>query len=166
MARLGDVAAKVRSKNAGPFWLTIDVFCGSADAFERIARALDAGRIADTLQIEPQTIRRFDIADLDVVKISFPRPTVQGAIDDRDLHGAIMEMAGNRSLAAALKQIVGLPVLVKAFSSYSDDDLWRSFHQHENIVDALRAGDANWAEAAMRSHILAGRAILLPAARS
>lgn len=83
---------------------------------------------------------------------------------DRDLHDAIIDMAGNRSLTAALKQIVGLPVLVKAFSTYCGDDLWRSFHQHENIVDALRAGDEDWAEAAMRSHILAGRAILLPSA--
>ena len=26
MARLGDTVFKVRSKNAGPFWVTIDVF--------------------------------------------------------------------------------------------------------------------------------------------
>ncbi len=81
---------------------------------------------------------------------------------DRELHGQIVDMARNRSLAAALKQIVGLPVLVKAFSTYTGDDLWRSFHHHENIVDALHAGDEEWAEAAMRSHILAGRSILLP----
>jgi len=27
MAKLGAVVEKVRSKNAGPFWLTIDIFC-------------------------------------------------------------------------------------------------------------------------------------------
>ncbi len=81
---------------------------------------------------------------------------------DRELHGQIMDMARNRSLAAALKQVVGLPVLVKAFSTYSGEDLWRSFHHHEDIVAALHAGDEEWAEAAMRSHILAGRSVLRP----
>lgn len=81
---------------------------------------------------------------------------------DREFHEQIMSMAGNRSLAAALRQTVGLPVLVKAFSTYSGADLWRSFHHHENIAAALRARDEDWAEAAMRAHVLAGRATLLP----
>ena len=37
-------------------------------------------------------IKRFDIADLMVVKFSIPRPVVQGAAADRDMHGAQWSM--------------------------------------------------------------------------
>jgi len=37
---------------------------------------------------DSQLLKRFEMADLNVVKISLPRPTTQGAIDDRDMHGA------------------------------------------------------------------------------
>ena len=31
--RVADIALKVRSKNAGPFWVTVDVFCGGGPAY-------------------------------------------------------------------------------------------------------------------------------------
>ena len=37
MSQLGDLVQKVRSKNAGPFWLTIDIFCGSEAVFDWFA---------------------------------------------------------------------------------------------------------------------------------
>ena len=88
MTRLADLATKVRSKNAGPFWLTIDVFCGTPDAFRRVCAALSSDRVATVLQTDPERLRRFEIADLNVLKFSLPRPCVQGARQDRDMHGA------------------------------------------------------------------------------
>ena len=38
MPELSTIADKVRSKNAGPFWLTIDILCGSDDSFNRSAK--------------------------------------------------------------------------------------------------------------------------------
>ena len=35
MATLGDLAKLVRSKNAGPFWLTIDIMFDDAEAYRR-----------------------------------------------------------------------------------------------------------------------------------
>lgn len=88
MPRLDQIAQKVRSKNAGPFWLTIDIFCGTDAAYAHITSALSTDRIATLFHTTPDQIKRFDIADLNVVKFSLPRPTVQGARDDRDMHGA------------------------------------------------------------------------------
>lgn len=85
--RVGDIATKVRSKNAGPFWVTVDVFCGSPQAFDRLGR-LSTAAIARVYGQPEQLLKRFDIADLNVIKISFPRPVVQGSRDDRDMHGA------------------------------------------------------------------------------
>ena len=78
---------------------------------------------------------------------------------DNDFHRSILHITGNRRLRQLIGQVVGMPVLVRAFTRYSHMHLSRSLQQHQAIVAALRAGDAEWAEAAMRSHILAGRAI-------
>ena len=88
MKPLGEQVVKVRSKNAGPFWVTIDVFCGDAATFARVAAALDTARVAQLYATPVQVLKRFDIPDLCVIKFSLPRPVVQGNRDDRDMHGA------------------------------------------------------------------------------
>ncbi|WP_298974801.1 DUF4387 family protein [uncultured Roseobacter sp.] len=88
MPELRSLVTKVRSKNAGPFWLTIDIFCGSNDAYKQVCSGLGTSHVAGVFKADTQTIKRFDIPDLNVVKFSLPRPTVQGAIGDRDMHGA------------------------------------------------------------------------------
>ena len=88
MAKLGEIAEKVRSKNAGPFWLTIDIFCSNSNVFSVVATQLETARVAELFAIDLSQIRRFDIAELNVVKFSFPRPVVQGSREDRDMHGA------------------------------------------------------------------------------
>ena len=88
MASLGSQVEKVRTKNAGPFWLTIDIFCGSDQAYDTIVKALKTDKIARVLKTEPQLLKRFDIDSLNVIKFSLPRPQVQGSIYDRDMHGS------------------------------------------------------------------------------
>lgn len=88
LANLGSIVDKVRSKNAGPFWLTIDIFCGSAEAFERVAKGVSTERVAKLFATDAATLKRFDIPSLNVVKFSLPRPAIQGTIADRDMHGA------------------------------------------------------------------------------
>lgn len=88
MTRLADLVPKIRSKNAGPFWLTVDVFCGSDVVFRDVCARLETGAVAAALGTEPDQVKRFDIAALNVVKLSVPRPQVQGTPSDRDMHGA------------------------------------------------------------------------------
>ena len=88
MPSVGDLADKVRSKNAGPFWLTVDVFCG--DGYARIAEGLTAERLAALTGTEAAAIKTFALPDLRVVKLSLPRPAVQGSRQDRDMHGAAL----------------------------------------------------------------------------
>lgn len=88
MTRITDIAAKIRSKNAGPFWVTVDVFCGSAEAFDTLRSALRTETVAALYHQPTQLLKRFDIPDLNVIKFSFPRPVVQGHRTDRDMHGA------------------------------------------------------------------------------
>lgn len=90
MATLGGQVLKVRSKNAGPFWITIDIFCGSDQAFAAVCARLDTARVAALTGTPLQLVKRFDIADLNVIKLSIPRPVVQGSRDDSDMHGAAL----------------------------------------------------------------------------
>lgn len=88
MTRLGDIVEKIRSKNAGPFWLTIDIFCGNDTAFEAVSNTLKTAQIANAFHAPSNSIKRFDIPALHVIKFSLPRPAVQGCPRDRDMHGA------------------------------------------------------------------------------
>jgi hypothetical protein len=85
---LGEVASLVRSKNAGPFWLTLDIFLPDLSAFERVGRspATDPCVIADLYGVDSGHVQVFLLADLLAIKISLPRPVTQGSIHDRDMH--------------------------------------------------------------------------------
>jgi hypothetical protein len=85
---LGDLVLKVRSKNAGPFWVTIDIFCDRRDIFERLSAQLKTDEVARLYGVSSDGLKRFDIPDLRVIKFSLPRPVVQGSVHDRDMHGA------------------------------------------------------------------------------
>jgi hypothetical protein len=83
---LGDLALEVRSKNAGPFWMTLEAFMPD-DATYRIADALITRElISELYQVAPESLQIFRIPELHVVKVSFPRPVVQGSLHDRDMH--------------------------------------------------------------------------------
>ena len=40
----------------------------------------------DRYQVDPAKLRIFELANLHVIKVSFPRNFVAGSFDDRDLH--------------------------------------------------------------------------------
>jgi len=86
--RLADLVADIRSKNAGPFWITVDVFCGDNNAYQKVSRLLDNRDIARLYQQPVDKLQRYDLPDLYVIKFSFPRTVVQGNRFDRDMHGA------------------------------------------------------------------------------
>ncbi|MFZ8975168.1 MAG: DUF4387 family protein, partial [Pseudomonadales bacterium] len=67
---LGQEVRKIRSKNAGPFWLTIDIFCHDKSNFQNIKRRLNTHDIAQLFQIDVLQILRFDIEALNVIKFS------------------------------------------------------------------------------------------------
>lgn len=85
---LGDLAVEVRSKNAGPFWVTMELFMRDADGYRIAADEsfLDERVVADLYRVDPATVQIFRIPSLNVVKISFPRPISQGSLRDRDMH--------------------------------------------------------------------------------
>ena len=85
---LGDVAALIRSKNAGPFWMTLDIFLTTDADYEAVAApgTIERGDIADLYRVAPEDVRIFHLRSLRAIKVSFPRPVTQGSFTDRDIH--------------------------------------------------------------------------------
>lgn len=85
---LDDLAELVRAKNAGPFWITLDVFLASDADFDRVCASpvVDPAVVASLYRTEIEQVRVFPMRELRAIKISFPRPTVQGSFADRDMH--------------------------------------------------------------------------------
>jgi len=92
MSRLDQMAARIRSKNAGPFWITIDIFCSDKQSYEQVKNCLTNERTAARLRVPADRLNRFEIDELQVLKFSLPRQHIQGSRHDRDMHGAQMAL--------------------------------------------------------------------------
>jgi hypothetical protein len=88
MARVEDIANYVRSKNAGPFWVTIEIFCDTDEAYKRITSSpnLTGEKVAELYGADPSLIKVFEIENLRVKKYSFPRPLPSGHTYENDMH--------------------------------------------------------------------------------
>ena len=88
MPKVSEVCRHVRSKVAGPFWVTMDLMFDSQQSFERYSRskALSAESIAKIYGVDPATVKHYPVPKLKVLKISYPRRTPQGGVEERDLH--------------------------------------------------------------------------------
>jgi hypothetical protein len=83
---LDDLAIEVRSKNAGPFWVTLDVFLPDDAAYRVADLMITPDVIAGLYPVSPGSLRIFRIPALRVIKVSFPRLQPQGGLHDRDTH--------------------------------------------------------------------------------
>lgn len=89
MPKLYEVCEHVRSKNAGPFWITIDIFFRDAATMARHVDAaeLSSAAIGARFGVAPDLIKRFPVTSLAVLKISYPRAKPQGGETEHDMHG-------------------------------------------------------------------------------
>ena len=85
---LGELALEVRSKNAGPFWVTMELFMRDPEGYAVVAdeEFLNEDVVARLYAVDPAEVQFFRIPELNVVKVSFPRPVAQGSLRDRDVH--------------------------------------------------------------------------------
>ncbi|WP_210496638.1 DUF4387 domain-containing protein [Microvirga antarctica] len=89
MAKLGELASLIRSKNAGPFELTFDIMFDTFEVFERVRTscALSAETFACLYRFPIEDVRFFVVPQALAFKISIPRPRFQGDLHDADNHG-------------------------------------------------------------------------------
>ena len=88
MQYLHEITENIRSKNAGPFWITVDIFFRDKNSFFYASKNISNNEVLNILKIKKNKLKRFDIENLNVIKFSFTRKYIQGSIFDRDIHGA------------------------------------------------------------------------------
>ena len=88
---LRDVAAVIRSKNSGPYELTLDVMLKDEAMFEKIRKAgiFNAKMIAKLYQIpESDVLSIVYFPNARALKATIVRPLPSGDLGERDVYGA------------------------------------------------------------------------------
>lgn len=93
MAKLGDVVSVLRTKNAGPFQITIDLMFAEQDDFDRVINSgvLTPERIGELYRAQPDDVQVIPFARVRAIKITVPRrwgTPGSGSSGDRDVYGA------------------------------------------------------------------------------
>lgn len=88
MTTVQDVCHHVRSKNAGPYWVTFDLFFNGPEVFAKYhdAPALGPETLQRLFGADPRLVKKFSVPGLNVVKISYARTSPQGGEVERDMH--------------------------------------------------------------------------------
>jgi hypothetical protein len=78
----------VRSKVAGPFWVTIDLFFDGEENDRKYHDnvAIRPAALAKIYETDPNLVAIYPVESLNMIKISYPRATPQGGVVERDLH--------------------------------------------------------------------------------
>jgi hypothetical protein len=89
MAALKDIAKLIRSKNAGPFELTVDVMFADARTFNHVvaSRVITAETMGRFFQVDPARVQVFNYQPANAIKVTFPRAVISGDPADTDLFG-------------------------------------------------------------------------------
>jgi hypothetical protein len=87
--KLWQVASLIRSKNSGPFELTFDVILKDRATYEKVrdANIINAQWFAHTYRLKPEVVSIINYDAAAAIKITIPRPTVSGDINDNDVFG-------------------------------------------------------------------------------
>jgi hypothetical protein len=90
MARLRDIARVCKSKNAGPFDLTIDVMFDELEMFRRVrdSGVLNAALFARLYNVKEEEVLFTPFEPGHAFKATLPRLFVAGDIGDTDVYGA------------------------------------------------------------------------------
>jgi hypothetical protein len=101
MTDIGRYCTLVRSKDAGPFMLTLDFFFVDPAARTVLTPFLTAERIGQLYGVDPASVEVYELADINAMKISFPRRVVSGDLGDTDI-------TGGQQYALVVEMIEGL----------------------------------------------------------
>lgn len=91
VAALKDIAKIVRSKNAGPFEITLDIIFKSKEDYEAVKTegVITKELIAKLYSLSVEDIIAFVYFDAaNAIKATIPRPRAQGSIGETDMHAA------------------------------------------------------------------------------
>jgi len=89
VSKLRELAKLIRSKNAGPFVLTIDIMFSDIEAYKRVrdAGVISEGLVSGLYHVDPKSIQITHVDPALAIKVSFPRSVPSGDLADGDVFG-------------------------------------------------------------------------------
>lgn len=89
--KLTELAEVIRSKNAGPYELTLDIIFKTQEIFDKVVeqKIISPRKVAELYALPIEKVISFvEFAPARAIKITFERPGVCGDIGDNDVYGA------------------------------------------------------------------------------
>lgn len=111
--RLRDMAAVIRSKDAGVNRITLDILFTSGESYEvaLYSNAFSRDNVAKVLDIAPEhLVGAYFVDSCNAIKISIVRPNISASLDERDVFGVQQQMAIER---------MNIPIYAAALSKAS-----------------------------------------------
>jgi hypothetical protein len=87
--KLWELAKLVRSKNASPFTIAIDIMFDDKEKYNLVkqSKAINNKKIAEIYQLDHEKVLLVEVDNALAIKISFPRKAFSGDINDTDVYG-------------------------------------------------------------------------------
>ncbi len=95
MEKLNDIAAILRSKNAGPLNVTFDIMFDSREAYLRVMNSgvLTPALVAQLYDVPEKYVDVIGYDIVDSIKVTIPRKVISGALEDTDIYGCQQQAA-------------------------------------------------------------------------
>lgn len=90
--RLIDCAKILRSKNAGPLYMTFDIIFHNKADMKAVFAALTKKQIAEAYQVAEESVSIIVYGIVDSIKITFPRKHISGSLAEDDVYGCQQHM--------------------------------------------------------------------------
>lgn len=90
--KLIDIANILRSKNAGPLYITFDVMFNKKEELDRVLKSLTPKKISDAYGVGEEVVSIIPYPVVNSLKITFPRKYISGSIFDNDVYGCQQHM--------------------------------------------------------------------------
>ena len=87
MKKLVEYTRILRSKNAGPLYITFDLIFANREDMEYVAQRLTAQMISEAYGVAPEKVSIISYGVVNSIKITVPRKYISGNLEDTDIYG-------------------------------------------------------------------------------
>jgi hypothetical protein len=92
MKKLIDYTKILRSKNAGPLFITFDLIFNTKEDMEYVEQRLKKSEISKAYDVSEEKIDIISYGVVNSIKITFPRKNISGSLADNDIYGCQQHM--------------------------------------------------------------------------
>ncbi len=92
MKKLIEYTKILRSKNAGPLFITFDLIFNTREDMQYVEEKLKKSDIAKAYDVSEEKIDIISYGVVNSIKITFPRKNISGSLQDNDIYGCQQHM--------------------------------------------------------------------------